>query len=107
MIKFDFSGKTVLVTGSSRGMGASIREAFAAAGANCLLQCFNDPTGQKKKDADGVVGRLRANGGKITLVDADVRQAGDIEKLMNRVKNELGGIDVLVNNAGVIRDRTV
>jgi len=107
MIKFDFSGKTVLVTGSSRGMGASILEAFAVAGANCLLHFFNDPTGQNKKDAEGVAGRLKGNGGKVQLVDADVRQAGDIEKLMQRVKNEFGGIDALVNNAGVIRDRTV
>ncbi len=107
MIKFDFSGKTVLVTGSSRGMGASILEAFAKAGANCLLHFFNDPTGQNKKDATEVAARLSSTGGKVHLVDADVRQAGDIEKVMTRLKNDLGGIDVLVNNAGVIRDRTV
>lgn len=107
MIKFDFSGKTVLVTGSSRGMGAAIVEAFAAAGATCLLHFFNDPQGQNRKDADAVVARLTTAGGKVQLVDADVRQAGDIEKLMQRIKNDLGGIDVLVNNAGVIRDRTV
>jgi 3-oxoacyl-[acyl-carrier protein] reductase len=107
MIKFDFTGKTVLVTGSSRGMGASILEAFAAAGANCLLHYFNDPTGQNKKDAAEVAARLTAAGGRIHQVDADVRQAGDIEKLMTRLKNELGGFDILVNNAGVIRDRTV
>jgi 3-oxoacyl-[acyl-carrier protein] reductase len=107
MIKFDFSGKTVLVTGSSRGMGASILGAFAGAGANCLLHYFNDPTGQNKKDAAEVAARLTATGGRIHQVDADVRQAGDIEKLMTRLKNELGGFDILVNNAGVIRDRTV
>src|ERR1041384_7061307 len=107
MIKFDFSGKTVLVTGSSRGMGAAILEAFAAAGANCLLHFFNDTSGQNKKDAEALAARLTAEGRKVQVVDADVRQAGEIEKLMQRLKNDLGGIDVLVNNAGVIRDRTV
>jgi 3-oxoacyl-[acyl-carrier protein] reductase len=107
MIKFDFSGKTVLVTGSSRGMGAAILEAFAAAGANCLLHFFNDSGGQNKKDADTLAAKLTGEGKKVLVVDADVRQAGEIEKLMLEIKESFGGIDVLVNNAGVIRDRTV
>src|SRR5260370_28292592 len=107
MIKYDFTGKVVLVTGSSRGMGASILEAFARAGATCLLHYFADTGGQNKKDADQLAGALTAAGRKLQLYDADVRKADQIEALMQRVKADHGGIDVLVNNAGVIRDRTV
>lgn len=104
MIKFDFQGKTVLVTGSSRGMGAAILEAFAQAGATCLLHFFADPAGQNRKDAQALAARL---GSKIHLVDADVRQASEVQALMQKIKSDHGGLDVLVNNAGVIRDRTV
>ena len=104
MIRFDFTGKTVLVTGSSRGMGAAILEAFAAAGATSLLHYFNDAAGQNRKDAEELAGRL---GGKVHLVVGDVRDAGQVQELMKKVQADHGGLDVLVNNAGVIRDRTV
>lgn len=107
MVKYDFTGKTVLVTGSSRGMGAAILEAFVRAGAVGLLQYFDDPSGQNKKDAEALAARLTAAGAQVHLADADVREAGQIETMMKKVKAAFGGLDVLVNNAGVIRDRTV
>src|SRR6516225_6789265 len=107
MVKYDFTGKVVLVTGSSRGMGAAILEAFARAGATCLLHYFADSSGQNRKDAEQVGGNLTSAGLKVQLYDADVRKADQIEALMHRIKVDHGGIDVLVNNAGVIRDRTV
>ncbi len=51
---YDFTGKVVLVTGSSRGMGAAILEACAAAGATCLLNYFEDEAGQNRRDAEQV-----------------------------------------------------
>jgi 3-oxoacyl-[acyl-carrier protein] reductase len=107
MIKFDFAGKTVLVTGSSRGMGASILEAFANAGATCLLHFFNDPTGQNRKDAELLAAHLTKSGVKVHQYDADVRDSDQVQSLMQKIKSDHGGLDVLVNNAGVIRDRTV
>src|SRR5262245_40040350 len=107
MVRYDFTGKTVLVTGSSRGMGAAILEAFVRAGAVGLLQYFNDPGGQNKKDAEALAARLTATGAVVHLADADVREAGQIDVMMKKVKAAFGGLDVLVNNAGVIRDRTM
>lgn len=107
MVKYDFTDKIVLVTGSSRGMGAAILEAFARARATCLLHYFGDPGGQNRKDADAVAEKLKGAGAKVHLYDADVRDAAQIETMMARVKTEHGGLDVLVNNAGVIRDRTL
>jgi 3-oxoacyl-[acyl-carrier protein] reductase len=107
MTKFDFTGKTVLVTGSSRGMGAAILEAFARSGATALLHFFDDSTGQNRKDAEQVSAKLSAAGCKTHQYAADVRDAGQIQSMMQKLSSEHGPLDVLVNNAGVIRDRTV
>jgi 3-oxoacyl-[acyl-carrier protein] reductase len=107
MLHFDFADKVVLVTGSSRGMGAAILEAFARAKATCLLHYFADPSGQNQKDAAGVAERLAAAGARVQVFDADVRDAAQVEALMRRIHDSYGGLDILVNNAGVIRDRTV
>src|SRR5262245_44497445 len=107
MVKYDFTGKTVLVTGSSRGMGAAILEAFARAGATGLLHYFADPAGQNLADANATADRLRSAGGAVHLIESDVRDAAAVEAMMGKVRDQFGGLDVLVNNAGVIRDRTV
>jgi 3-oxoacyl-[acyl-carrier protein] reductase len=107
MVRFDFTGKVVLVTGSSRGMGAAILEAFAVAGATCIVNYFEDPEGVNRRDAEATADRLRKHGGKVFVFDADVSQYEAVEGLMRRVADEAGGLDILVNNAGILRDRTV
>src|SRR5947208_562194 len=107
MVRYSFPGKAVLVTGSSRGMGACILEAFARAGAVCLLNYFDDPTGQNRKDADETAARLRGHGATVHLLDADVSKYESVEAMMKKAAELTGGLDVLVNNAGILRDRTV
>src|SRR5438105_1929277 len=107
MVRYDFSNRVVLVTGSSRGMGACILEAFARAGAVCLLNYFDDPSGQNRKDADDTAARLRGHGATVHLLDADVSNFESVEAMMKKVAALTGGLDVLVNNAGILRDRTV
>jgi 3-oxoacyl-[acyl-carrier protein] reductase len=107
MVRYDFSGKTVLVTGGSRGMGAAILDAFAAAGAACVVNYFADPHGHNLRDAEETAGRLRARGVPAHVFEADVSRPDAVEALMERVQAELGGLDVLVNNAGVLRDRSL
>jgi 3-oxoacyl-[acyl-carrier protein] reductase len=105
MIRFDFTGKVALVTGSSRGIGAEILSRFAAAGATCVLHYWDDPDGANRKDAEALAAQL--GGSTVHVFAADVRDAGQIEALMKRVKDACGGLDILVNNAGILRDRTI
>jgi 3-oxoacyl-[acyl-carrier protein] reductase len=109
MVRYDFADKVVLVTGSSRGMGAGILEAFARAGAVCVLNYFDDPDGHNRRDAEQHAERLRQLAGSrpLHLFEADVRKADSVERLMRQVRDAAGGLDVLVNNAGIIRDRTL
>lgn len=107
MITYSFTGKVVLVTGSSRGMGATMIEAFGKAGATCFIQYYPEPQGQNRKDAEQVLGRVRASGAKVHLVDADVRKFESVQAMFQAVQAEAGRLDILVNNAGILRDRTV
>jgi 3-oxoacyl-[acyl-carrier protein] reductase len=107
MVKYSFPGKSVLVTGSSRGMGAAILQAFAAAGAACIVNYFNDPDGQNRGDAEQTAQRLREWRVPVHVFDADVRRYESVETLMKQIKDSLGGLDILVNNAGICKDRTV
>ena len=107
MVRYSFPGKVVLVTGSSRGMGAAISEAFAAAGATCLVNYVADEAGQNRTDAEETAERLRRHQVAVHVLEADVSQYAAVEDLMKRAAGAAGGLDVLVNNAGVIRDRTV
>jgi 3-oxoacyl-[acyl-carrier protein] reductase len=107
MIQYSFPGKTVLVTGSSRGMGATILEAFARARATCILNFFDDPEGQNRRDAEQTAQRLRGHGVIVHVVDADVSKFESVEAMMQRVAKESVGLDILVNNAGILRDRSV
>jgi 3-oxoacyl-[acyl-carrier protein] reductase len=106
MIRYDFAGKVALVTGSSRGIGAAILEGFARAGATCVLHYFDDG-GQNRQDAEAHAQKLRGLNAPVHLIAADVRDAAQVERLMAEVQQKAGGIDVLVNNAGVLRDRTL
>ncbi|MFO0825164.1 MAG: 3-oxoacyl-ACP reductase family protein [Gemmataceae bacterium] len=109
MITYSFPGKVVLVTGSSRGIGAGILSAFAKAGATCVIQYWDDPNGENRKDAEALAAKLQELASKPTIhiLVGDVRDAAHVEAFMKQVKEKCGGLDILVNNAGIIRDRTL
>lgn len=107
MINYNFEGKTVLVTGSSRGMGASVLESFGRAKATCLLNYFNDPEGSNRKDAEATAEKIKAHGAPVHLVEADVSDYESVQGMMTQISEQHGGLDVLVNNAGILADRSV
>ena len=99
----DFSGKVVLVTGSSRGLGAAMIQAFGERGAQCVVNFISDPEGRNKADADEVARLLDHP----LTIDCDVTKPEQVEAMMKTIAEEFGGLDVLVNNSGIIRDRTI
>jgi 3-oxoacyl-[acyl-carrier protein] reductase len=103
MSDLDFTGKVVLVTGSSRGIGAEMIKAFGKRGAKCVVNYFSDPQGQNRADAEGVGEDLQDP----LLVDCDVTKPEQVEAMMKQIQDRHGGLDVLVNNSGIIRDRTI
>jgi len=103
MSDLDFIGKAVLVTGSSRGIGAEMVKAFGKRGAKCVVNYFADPQGQNKADADKVAQELKDP----VVIDCDVTQPQQVEAMMKQIQGRHGGLDILVNNAGIIRDRTI
>jgi 3-oxoacyl-[acyl-carrier protein] reductase len=90
------SGKVAVVTGASKGIGASIAKLLAAEGAAVVVNYSSS-----KKGADEVVANITSSGGKARAVQADVAKKADIERLMAETKQAYGPIDILVNNAGI------
>jgi 3-oxoacyl-[acyl-carrier protein] reductase len=99
----DFTGKVVLVTGSSRGIGAEMIKAFGSHGAKCVVNYFSDPQSQNRADAEDVAKELKTP----LLIDCDVTKPDQLEAMMTQIQDKHGGLDVLVNNSGIIRDRTI
>src|SRR5882724_4781656 len=89
-------GKVAVVTGASKGIGASIAEHFGAEGASVVVNYASSKSG-----ADAVVKRITAKGGKAIAVQADVSQPKDITRLFAETTAAYGKLDILVNNAGI------
>src|ERR1700751_3254628 len=99
----DFTGKVVLVTGSSRGIGAEMIKAFGVCGAQCVVNYVADTQGQNKADAMNVAKELN----EPLVIECDVTQPTQVEAMMRQIQDRHGGLDILVNNSGIISDRTI
>lgn len=89
-------GKVAVVTGASKGIGASIAKGLAAAGASVVVNYAASRDG-----ADRVVAEITQAGGKAVAVQGDVAKAADVERLFAEANKAYGSLDILVNNAGV------
>ena len=92
-----FDGDTVLVTGSSRGIGAATAKAFAAEGALVAVNY--------RRDADGAISTRQAiidAGGTAEVFQADIGREDDVDRLAREVEAALGPVSILVNNAALI-----
>ncbi len=99
----DFSGKVALITGSSRGIGAEMIKVFGKRGAHCVVNYVADAQGQNKADAANVAKELNDP----LVIECDVTQPEHVESMMMEIGDKRGGLDILVNNSGIISDRTI
>jgi 3-oxoacyl-[acyl-carrier protein] reductase len=90
------AGKVAVVTGASKGIGASIARHLAQEGAAVVVNYSSSKAG-----ADRLVDEIVGQGGKAVAVQANVARHGDIERLFSETKKAFGKLDVLVNNAGI------
>ena len=102
----DLSGKVALITGASQGIGAQMARTFHAAGATVVL---NHPDlGTTRADAERLAGELDAlRPDSADVFAADVADADAVRAMMQSVKARRGGLDFLINNAAILRDRTI
>ena len=90
-------GKCAIITGGASGIGRATAELFIEQGAAVVIADINANDGQ------GLADELRANGGDAIFVQCDVTNAGDCKKTVKAAREHFGRIDILFNNAGVIR----
>src|SRR5437868_6327826 len=98
---FDFTGKVVLVSGASSGIGRATAELFGRFGASVALTYHKNSAG-----AEAAVASITSNGtSKAIALQVDVTEDGEIARMIRDVENELGPVDILVNNAGSLVER--
>jgi meso-butanediol dehydrogenase/(S,S)-butanediol dehydrogenase/diacetyl reductase len=99
-IKFDFSGKRVLITGGTSGMGEATALAFAEAGANVVINGRNQDRGEQ------ILQRSQEATGSVAFVAADIVDRKECDRVVSESVDLLGGLDIVVNSAGVIYHAT-
>jgi 3-oxoacyl-[acyl-carrier protein] reductase len=96
----DLKGKLVLVTGASTGIGAAVATAFAAQGGRVALHYRSNMAG-----VEATVAAIRADGGIAELVRGDLAEPGEPQRIVADAAHSLGGLDILINNAGALVSR--
>ena len=97
---FDFTGKVVLVTGASSGIGRATAEMFGRLGASVALTYNKNAAG-----AEAAVAAISVHGNKALAIQVDVTKDGEIARMVREVEEGLGRVDILVNNAGSLVER--
>jgi 3-oxoacyl-[acyl-carrier protein] reductase len=90
--------KVAIVTGASRGIGAAIAERLAGDGFAVVVNYAG-----KAAEAETLAERIQQNGGKALTIQADVSEPAEVGHLFDAAESAFGGVDVLVNNAGIMR----
>src|ERR1700746_348127 len=96
-MEFGLKGKVALVTGSSRGIGRGIALAFGEEGCDLML------TGRDTRALEDVAQSIRGKGGKVAVMALDLRAPSAAATLVEAVRREFGGLDILINNAGATK----
>ncbi|MGI9399897.1 MAG: SDR family oxidoreductase [Rhizobiaceae bacterium] len=104
-----FDGKVAIVTGAGNGLGRQHAIELARRGAKVLINDYGgerDGTGTSNSAAEGVAAEIREFGGEAIANDGDVSKYADCLKMAVQANREWGRIDILINNAGILRDRS-
>ena len=102
----DLRGRVALITGGSRGIGRAVATEFAAAGVHIGFT-FLDDGARSRVEAQAVARQLRQMEVRVLAEPCDVREPGDVRAFVSRVVEELGGLHIVVNNAGIGLDRAI
>jgi len=92
-----------MVTGGSRGIGAGAVRALAERGARVLINYVEDPGGRNRAEAESVASGLR----DAVVLQCNVGDPAQVDAMMEEIRQRVGGLDILINNAGILRDRTL
>ncbi|MFN6109093.1 MAG: 3-oxoacyl-ACP reductase family protein [Planctomycetota bacterium] len=103
MKSIDLKGKTAIVTGGGQGIGRAIATALHSAGANVVVNYFAAAAGRNRELAEGFAREL---GERAVAAVADVRNPAELAGLVEIAVSRFGGLDFLVNNAGILRDKS-
>jgi 3-oxoacyl-[acyl-carrier protein] reductase len=96
----NLKGKVILITGASRGIGADMAIALAEQGAKLIINYANSAN-----EAEKVSANIKENGGTAIVIKADVSKENEVETLFDQSIKEFGKIDVLINNAGMMKTK--
>ena len=108
-MSIDLAGKVAIVTGAGGGLGKAHAMLLASRGARVLVNDIGgarDGTGGSLSAAAAVVEEIRAHGGEAEASDASVTDFRQVQDMVSSVLSKWGRIDALVNNAGILRDKT-
>ena len=106
MLSIDLSSKTALVTGGGQGLGRRTALLLAKAGAEVVINYFDDSAGANRKLADETVSEIERAGGCAWSVAADVTQPAALADMLEQIVRRNRQLDILINNAGILRDKT-
>jgi len=100
MIDYDFSGKCVLITGGSKGIGRALSRAFAERNATVIVNYSTDEDAARE-----IIDEIAGMGKSARAIRADVSKSEEVENLFGQIRKEPARLDILINNAGIIRDK--
>lgn len=104
MLSLDLFGRVALITGGGRGLGLATARALWSAGATVAINYFADPEGVNRALAEAAATELAD---RAFAIEADVRDASAVSAMVDQLVQRCGGLDIVVNNAAILADRTV